>query len=313
MTELIQGNREVNIMTLSRSSNIFGDDIYKQLSKRSGNIIFSPLSVFSTLSLLALGCADRTQLEILNNIHTSSTSQLKKNFNSLNKYLSTLNSSLYMSNYLFASYKYPVLRRFEAASRTYFEVTPQLINFSNKGTADVINNWLSNQTSEAITNIIDNSTLSLSTSVLLLNSINFKGIWEQTFDSTSQIVGNYSFLTSKGNDLCNMMISENYPQMYYSEDDFLVLSLSIQESHIKIAFVVTRLYGKKKINEIEKRFDSKKLFEIIPKLRTGSFPVEIPKFKLAYEFDLKEMVYSVKLVLSYGVVSFNLFLLLGWN
>ncbi|KAF2891676.1 hypothetical protein ILUMI_14497 [Ignelater luminosus] len=144
----------------------------------------------------------------------------------------------------------------------------------------------------AIKNIVEQNTLSSSTTVLILNAIYFRGMWEQRFDK-SQTIGNYVFHTSTGNVLCNMMISENYPQTHYSEENFLVLSLSFHESNIKIVFVVSHLYGKKKISDIEKRFDSKKLFEIIPKLRSRSFAVRIPKFKLEYEIDLKELLSSV--------------------
>ncbi|XBI87823.1 hypothetical protein VPH35_025855 [Triticum aestivum] len=125
---------------------------------RSGNLVFSPLSVYAALSLVAAGARDRTLDELLGVLGAPSRDFLAGHVRALAKQVLADRSRTGGPRVSFAS------------------------GVWHDRTMKQINSWVSSSTNGLIPSLVGRGALSNLTDLVLANAIYFKGKWAKPFD-----------------------------------------------------------------------------------------------------------------------------------
>ena len=176
---------------LGKSSSQLFVDLYKAGSRREGNYLVSPYSIFSGLSLLHLGANGSTldslnsllHLNESNNVHEEARSLLDI-FNSLT--ITTNNSFTFLSsNNVFLDESVSVKDSYAEKVKCFYEsnVTSLQMRRNPEESAEEINRWVEERTRGKIQKLVQSSSLRNAQAVLV-NSLYFKAPWALPFKYT---------------------------------------------------------------------------------------------------------------------------------
>ena len=181
-----------SVSVLGKSSNQLFIDLYKAggASRRGGNYLVSPYSIFSGLSLLHLG-ANGSTLDSLSSLLHLNESQVVHNqarsllniFNSLT--IATNGSFTFVSaNNVFLDESVSVNANYESRVKCFYEsnVTSLQMMRRPEESADEINRWIEEKTQGKIQKLVQSSSLANAQAVLV-NSLYFKAPWALPFKS----------------------------------------------------------------------------------------------------------------------------------
>ncbi|OCT68274.1 serine protease inhibitor A6 [Xenopus laevis] len=179
---------------LLQSNMNFAVNIYKQVAssalteKKSQpkNIFFSPVSIATSLAMLALGAKAETRNQILNSLAPKETRiQEDKIHNAFRHFLQVLNKpkkdlKITIGNAAFVEDELNILKSFANEAESYYQADVFPTNFKNPKEAErQINNYVKNKTNGKIKELVRGP--STETNLLLVNYILFKGEWEYPF------------------------------------------------------------------------------------------------------------------------------------
>jgi serpin B len=157
----------------------------------TGNMVFSPFSIQSALSMIALGAKEKTLKELITFLSASgdgdlngSVENIKSSFAAI---LPTLNSTdnytIETANSVFLSKNYRILETMSKDLKKSFLTEFNTTDFSNSElSASLINGWVEEKTMNKIKDLIPADALDSDTQMVLVNALYFKGMWENKFD-----------------------------------------------------------------------------------------------------------------------------------
>lgn len=192
-------------MALSHSNivaakvNTFSFNIQQVISKETtGNVVFSPFSIYTTLAMLCIGAGGKTKKEISSALSwkdgdlTPLLEMLKPLYSSLIQNKSTLN----IANKAWVGQNTKILESYQDNVMKYFDVEIGNADFSNPELArEKINKWVAEKTGDKIKNLFPHGSISDTTALVLANALYFKGEWEKKFDKLD--TRDYDFYLSK--------------------------------------------------------------------------------------------------------------------
>ncbi|KAM0835287.1 hypothetical protein ACQ4PT_063035 [Festuca glaucescens] len=203
-------------------------------TRRNGNLIFSPVSVYAALSLLTAGARERTLSELLGVLGVPSRDDLARSVRVLAE--QSLADQSHMGGpriNLSCGVWHDRTRRLkpaytDAAVKSYKAHTGA-VDFHDKPeeAAAQINAWAAACTNNLIDKIIDASRLSDLTDLVLANAIYFKGKWRQPLDKKHTKDDEFHRL-----DGCTVNVpfmQDSRRQRIACHDGFKVLQLHYQE------------------------------------------------------------------------------------
>lgn len=203
-------------LTLMNLTNGFDDHkfatgLYKQISKdNSRNVIFSPMSIQTALSLLMFGAAGNTKQDMKDAMYyvNSNDDQIKQKFRH-----SSASNDLKVANKIYVAQGHSIKQNFKNIAVNNFNSDIQNVDFSNsQKAAGTINKWVEDQTNNKIKNIISEDALDVDTRMILVNAIYFKGIWEEQFDPKLTLKQQFKLLN--GNSIEIDMMSKIYVKYF---------------------------------------------------------------------------------------------------
>ncbi|XP_036605213.1 alpha-1-antitrypsin [Trichosurus vulpecula] len=168
----------------------FSFDFYRLLVSKSNttNIFFSPMSIFTAFTLLALGAKSATHDQILHGLGFNLTDISEKEiFEGFQQLLHTLNLpgnelQLTTSNGLFIDKKLKLVEKFLEDSKKLYASDTFSTNFEDKEAAKKqINDYVEKETQGKIVDLIQD--LHPDAVFVLVNCIFFKGKWEKPFEA----------------------------------------------------------------------------------------------------------------------------------
>jgi serpin B len=169
------------------SSNNLGLELFKliQQNNLNNNIIISPYGVFSNLLLLYNGAGGETYEELKNVLNLSEPNYVDPNFGELYDILMNTggNYELSIANGLFLNKNYEFKSSFINVANNYFLAETKKIDVTNSfGSAEMINNFISQNTNGLINNIVSPSDIDENTLLVIVNAIYFYGKWATQFN-----------------------------------------------------------------------------------------------------------------------------------
>ncbi len=261
-------------------------DIYN-----GGNMMISPVSLVSALTIAANGAKGETLDQIIND-GQDSTALIKTDIDTLNGYL-----KVYREDYLISDSKNKVNAansiwikdaeylqvndEFLSINKTYFDTDVFKAPFDDM-TIDDINSWVKKETDDMIDKILnygaaDNAVM------FLINAVSFDAKWQEEYYDT-QVTEDY-FYTEEGiSQKAEMMNSTEYT---YLETDQAVGVLKLYKN-AHYAFVALLPDEGVTLDSFLDTLTGEKLITMLEGAKTETVYTKIPKFTADYSIDLSD-------------------------
>ena len=177
--------------------NEFALDLYHQLAKEEGNLIYSPYSIYQAFLMVYAGADTETRTQIADalDIDLEDGDLVHEWMNALNLRLTELPDYMpegsqplvfNVANALWAQKDFHFEEAFLDKLAANYNAGLKLVDFSNPEEArQVINLWVAAQTNDKIKELISQGMLNEMTRLVITNAIYFKGAWQNRFNETN--------------------------------------------------------------------------------------------------------------------------------
>lgn len=264
-------------------------DLYQQLKRNSGNLLFSPYSISSSMGMAWMGAKGTTQEQMAKvlSIHLPKprfASAYHHLFQKLNRQESQTACALQTALGLWIERSQKILPAFEQTARKQFKATVAQLNFSEQPeeARATINEWVKKQTQNHIDQLLPNGFLQPDTKIVVVNAIYFKGRWEKPFrkDLTQRL----PFQLSKEKQITTDLMRTEGRFPYLDRKSFQVLELPYQGQQLSMVIFLPK--QRNGIDNMEKMLTPELIRKSIRRLAPTVVRAQIPKFEMASELRL---------------------------
>lgn len=280
---------------LTKDHREFALSLYPVLDTPDVNLVFSPYSIASCLSMVYVGARGETASQMQNALHlgidrktiAKTTSAL--NLSLLPKTKEDTAYQLNIANALWVDQGTFLLSDFRYAIEQQFKAKLGILNFSQSANAlTTINNWVAQQTQNKIPNLLSDNDINAVTRLVLTNAVYFQGSWAHPFDPKA--TKNAPFHPTPDTTTTVKMMPQVLFTPYYENELMQAIALPFAgeaNSGGKLAFVI--LLPKSADNfsdmfqELSESFDN-----WISSLKTQQVDLKIPKFSLSDRYELND-------------------------
>ena len=280
-----------NQVSLISSENSFALDIFKKVidnSSETENIIISPLSISSALSMTLNGANGATRdamldalrlkgltPDIINNFYKDLTSAL---LNIDKRVLISIANSVWTANNFVVKKPFiNILTQYYTAESKSFDPTDPLV-------PKQVNSWIEGKTNGLIKNMLDQ--LDQNTVMLLINAIYFKGKWTSQFDKSETIQA--SFLKPNGAPAQVPMMKQSSDFKIYNGEGFTLAEFPYGQANFVMDVVLPS--DNNGINNILPLITDQNLKSWLNLMGKRKADVSFPKFKYGYKKELKSIL-----------------------
>ncbi len=296
----------------AKAVNAFAIDLYGQIRKPEGNLIFSPYSISMCLAMAYAGARGKTEAQMAKALHFSlGQPKVSEEFGTLNARILSAGqgkgAELNVANGLWAEKSYTFRKEFLESIRTdhaKFRLSQvpllgallQLVSFNSQSglqqldfrhdpesARNTINKWVEDQTRDKIKDLFPPKSINKDTRLVLPNAIYFKGIWESQFKE--RWTREEPFTLLGGKDVKVPMMSQTQSFGYAEETDLQVLQMPYKGG--ELAMVVLLPSKQKRFEDFEGSLTFEKLSQRVGKLGTRKVEVYLPRFRMISEFSLR--------------------------
>eukprot|EP01083_Nonionella_stella_P078896 216163_1 len=295
----------------------FATNIYKTILKQAGNhtnIIFSPFSIISAMTICLCGAANNTLDQLLsvlysntkNKSQASNTSQYNCQY-LIAKYTSANHSPLIkVANKLWITKDTHILDSFmKTIGKTRDDISS--INASQPVmAASIINKWCSNHTKQKIQNVITPRIITPDTKLLITNAVYMRGKFVRPFEKTSNMISTPFYSNNRRNKKTSKVI------MMYSRacrcfalkvnGVYDIVKLRYKQSHMALICVINNHSVRNKIPLTMPQISKAMQHSHAQKLR-----LYLPKFKYEFTMQLNDVLNEMGITDAFedGVADFS--------
>lgn len=276
------------------SGNRFGFKLFKEIVKSESdkNIFISPLSVSMALGMTYNGADGTTQQEMQTTLELNGLTlqQANESYRSLTTLLSSLDSKVKftLANSIWYRQSFPVEDEFISLNRDYFNAQVTALDFGDSVAPDTINAWVNNKTKGKIPTIVD-SPIDAQTVMFLINAIYFKGDWALKFKEES--TKDDLFTLTDGTQKTTGMMHQYEDFKYFEDADFQAVDLPYGNGDFSMTVLLPQ--QGKDVNSLIAGLNQENWDLWTKQLFTDEVDLYIPKFKLAYEKSLNDILIAL--------------------
>lgn len=287
-----------------KSNQDFSLALYSQQNKNE-NLLFSPYSIFSCLSMVYVGAREETATEIqkMLSLGLSQNKTATLSFE-LNKLLSPKSAdafTLSLANGLWVNKDSFVLSDFRHTLQDDFDAQVDELDFSKSEEAiQVINEWTSNTTQGKIPKLLEANDVDKCTRLVLTNAIFFKGKWLSPFNT--QKTSNGDFYPHPNSPVIVPMMEQSGSFSYFENDLFQMVALPFEGLTLKNGEMACLfLLPKEEVpfTEIDPQLTSSNLCSWIQALVPTFTQIKIPRFEFKKRLLLNETLQRMGMQLAF--------------
>jgi serpin B len=271
-------------------SNDFGIRFFTEVaSVERENMMLSPLSASTALTMLLNGCEGNTYTQIrdmLDYPEQMDIREINQAYQSLLRQLLEADPkvSLTLANAVFYRLGFEVKPPFLQVMDTDFDAHIEGLNFGLPSAIDVINAWASDNTRAKITEVIQE--ISPNTVMFLMNALYFKGDWTHQFDLSK--TQNMAFNLAGGSQVQVPTMATQMSVRTQYGDDYDVLELPYGRTNFSMLVLVP----KDPLSEFYSEFTPETWNQITAYMDEQAVLTEtivmLPRFSFAYEKQLND-------------------------
>lgn len=273
----------------------FTTNLYQALSKSEGNLIFSPISAHTVLSLAYQGAAEGTAQSFANTLKLANAAIAVDGYRNVMESLNNVpNVTLHIANKIYAKTGYKLKDAFSDVARNAFHSEVEQVNFSdNTNAAKTINSWVEQKTKQKIKDLIAPDALDDLTRLVLINAIYFKGNWADKFDKAKTKKAPFYLNDSNKIDVDTMHLTKKF--RYGENGDLDAKILELPYSNRDLSMVIILPNQRNGLKALEAKLASTDITTLTNALYTAEVNVALPKFKIESKLDLKETLEQVRI------------------
>lgn len=284
--------QQLQVTELIKDSSLFSLSLYNALQP-SSNLVFSPYSIYSCLSMVYVGAREETAKEMQSLLATDFTqNKLPAIAMQMNQQLAPKTASnsyqLYCANALWVDQDTFILSDFRHVIETDYDGKIQDLNFGDtEKSTSIINEWVSNETEGKIPQLIRKGDIDGSTRALLTSAIYFKAGWAKPFNPKNTRSLPFHATPSSSSPTPMMEQSGDFP--YFETELSQILALPFQGKSAQGNRIGVLLILPKEditLSSVEKGLNVDLLQDWMSKLKNESVNVQIPRFELRTRLDL---------------------------
>ncbi|KAL5984908.1 hypothetical protein ACLOJK_038744 [Asimina triloba] len=305
-------------MASSHPSHVFNTDFCLRLAKHIGleeiekgsNFVFSPLSMYVVLSMIAAGSKGRTLEQMLSFLNVESIEKL----NVLSSQLFNLTTSngaattgpvLSLVNGVWVEQLFPLKQAFKDVMNRVYKAEACAVDFQNQGDEVIkeVNAWVRNRTHGLIGELLPPGSVDKSTLLVLANALYFEGSWTKKFISRETCEREFYLLN--GNSVHAAFMTNKHKQLLSSFDGFKVLKLPYQGTKEENCFAMYLFLPDERdgLKSLVQNMCSDPEFlnryTRVRQANAGEF--RIPKFKISFGSEATEMFKEMGLDLPFSM------------
>jgi serpin B len=272
---------------LTQDHTEFALSLYPTLDKEDQNLIFSPYSIATCLSMVYLGARGDTQAQMASALHLEvDRKNLGKAAYALHQSLLPKENSyqLNMANAIWVDKGAFLLADFRYAVEEQFKAKVGKIDFSVPESAlSTINGWISKETQGKIPKLLDSADISPMTRLVLTNAVFFQGAWRFPFKAEATQEASF-YCTPEESKTVDMMHQTLFAPYYENE---MIQAIALPFNGGGIAFVVIMPKSSDNFLAMSHEFSASHN-EWFSSLKSARIALSLPKFTLSNRFDLNK-------------------------
>ncbi|MBW4577202.1 MAG: serpin family protein [Aphanothece sp. CMT-3BRIN-NPC111] len=271
---------------LTTANTKFGFKLFSEIRKQESNknIFVSPGSVAIALAMTYNGASGETQQQMAKALELQGMSleEINQANDALRSNLANPDAGVQLSiaNSLWARKGVPFKQKFINRNLQFYQAKVTDLNFYDPGSADIINNWVKENTRGKIERIIDN--LKYDDVLFLINAIYFKGKWTNEFDKSQ--TANYPFTRLDGTQKQHPMMSQTGKYSYYENNTFQAVSLPYGKE--RLSLYIFQPKQNTSLDAFYKQMNTQNWEQWISQFRMRDGSIRVPRFKLEYDIEL---------------------------
>lgn len=291
---------KIDVNSLIESNQQFGFDLYQQLKTDQGNLFFSPYSISTALAMTYAGAESETKNQMARALHLNDADfDIHKSYQIYTDSLNTLfknNTKLEAVNGLWADSNWKFLESyFTLIEQNYNARIENIDMHDGKKSAEIINQWTSDNTHGKITEIVNDKDFELAR-LVLANAIYFKADWTKSFDIEKTKEMDFNLLDKSIQKADFMFQSDSFN--YYADDQKQVLELPYSDGNLSMLIILPE--KETGIYKIEESINHENFNTWINNLNSRKLDIYIPKFTLTYEIELNRVLSNLGMPVAFS-------------
>lgn len=293
---------------VAQGLNQFGVACYRQLAGGSGNVIFSPFSISSALSMTLAGAHGRTAVEMATVLHqTYPDARYPDAFmtlaNDLARRANGTGNELLTANGLWVQSGFRLLPEFRQTIENTYEAPLTPLDFAGnpEGARAAINSWTDHHTKGKIRELFAQGSLDGRSRLVLTSAVYFYGRWERPFSSKNTQPAAFK-LGASGTVQAPFM---NQDAVFgYAETPTLQI-LEMRYAGSGLAWDVLLPKSDDGLAGLEKSLAPENLAAWLGNLSNQRVEISLPKFRAESSFSLRETLLRMGMPSAFGNADFS--------
>lgn len=273
----------------SDSNNSFGVNLFQQelRAKPGKNVIVSPVSVSTALTLLLAGAGGETRRELseMLMLGDGSDAALDRRAAELGEIIADKDRrvNVNIANAIFADRDAPLVKSYTESAHNRFDARIEALDFGHAQAAlATINAFVDKETEGKISQIVDH--LSKDDDLVIVNALYFKGAWSRAFNPNATRKQN--FLRPNKAPLSVQMMYRTGELRYVESPDYQAVSLPYGDNSFSMQIFLPRSRSDEQAFFLSMR--PEKLERAIRSMRASEGTLELPKFRVNWTDDLND-------------------------
>jgi serpin B len=284
-----------DVASLTRSHTQFAFSLYPNLETSDDNLVFSPYSIASCLSMVYIGARSDTETQMESALHLdidrkaiaatafSLSQSMKPKKNEERGYQLNMANAVFVDQgtFLLSSYRYMIVEQFKAKLG--------LLNFSQSANAvKTINDWVASQTQDKIKDLLSANDVNPNTKLVLANAVYFKGEW--TYPFNAKATQDWPFHPTPETTTTAKMMQQTFSTPYFENELVQAVALPFEGKANGGGTLACVILLPKSADNFSVMFQdlSGAFQEWVSSLKAQRVSLKLPKFSLSSRFDLAE-------------------------
>lgn len=276
----------------------FGQNVLVNLNGKKANvnenIMITPYSISLALQLAASGSNSSTFsdfVKVLQIPNVGSAESLLKNQGMILGNEEKKKKSFTAAFSMWVNNKFGVYKSYVDSIQQAFNASIFVSDFSSSETVDEINSWVSKQTKKLIPSVVSN--LQKDDNILLINTLYFKGRWEEEFKETATTTGNFTRVDGSIQRAYLMHASQ---KMDYFSDEYIQAVVLPFDKGLKLLVILPKGEGGIALDMVTKKYlVHDRISHILFNLFYRTVNMQLPRFNVTYSASLKETLVQLGL------------------
>ena len=267
--------------------------LLQRLGQGGGNVVFSPYSIETALSMVDSGAAGSTATEIDHVLHTTRPATVAAGLAALDARLTAPSTAadaprLHVANGLWVQSGVTLERPFTRTLATLFGAAPQSIDFA--GAPDTarqtINAWVAAHTANLITNLFPAGTITAQTAAVLANAIFLSAHWADPFTRAQTAPG--PFYTGAGPTVQVPFMTQTPVELAYGHGDgYRAIDLPYLHSTLSMLLIMPTPGT---LGHYEQALTPSSLTRVERALTSRQVDIQVPRFHLSFDTELNPIL-----------------------